>query len=406
MRLLVVDESESVRAVLRAHATAWGIEALEASTAAQALETLSEASRGGAAFDTAILAAELGEMGGKEVAARIKADQRLRSTRLVFLQVLGQAEQPRQLARYGFDAWISKPVSSSKLLTALVHVSADADQLLQSAEGPSITGTREGGARFRSRVLVVEDNVVNQKVASLMLRRLGCTVLMASDGEEALSILSRGDIDLVLMDCQMPVMNGFQATREIRLLRDEVLSSVPIVAMTANAMPGDRERCLEAGMNDYLSKPVQSKDLARMVERWTREAEAAAPRPLTTETDMRDDGDDRVLDPEMIDALRALGGEDDPGLFKELVELFLQDTPQRIGEIVAALESDDAQRLERAAHALKSSSANLGAMALSELCRELEAAGKHADLARAQTLVERSREEYRRVEQALGKEIA
>jgi CheY-like chemotaxis protein/HPt (histidine-containing phosphotransfer) domain-containing protein len=252
----------------------------------------------------------------------------------------------------------------------------------------------------KQTVLLVEDNVVNQKVTALTLRRLGFDVVCANDGRAALQAASERRFAAILMDCQMPVMDGFEATEKIRELPN---GHIPIIAMTAAAMSKDRERCLEAGMNDYLSKPVQKVELERMLEKWipTSPLPSRSERAGAKELSM---SDDRVLDPSVIAALRELGGADDPGLFVELVHMFLEDTPERLKSLGEALAKNDPTGLERAAHALKSSSANLGALGLSGLFKDIEAAGREKDLARAASLVARTEPEFQRVESALRSE--
>lgn len=231
---------------------------------------------------------------------------------------------------------------------------------------------------------------------------LGCQVGVATDGLKAVEAARDGAYDLVLMDCQMPVMSGFEATQAIRCLTDESRCDVPIVAMTANAMSGDRERCLVAGMNDYLSKPVQKDALARMIERWIR----ATNLDCFPEGNPMNNDTEKVLDPEVLQSLRELSGEDEPSLFAELVQIFLDDTPTRMGDLEQAFQSADSDALHQAAHALKSSAANLGALGLSELFRELELIGRQSDISRAESLIQDVRSEYARVQSALEAEIS
>lgn len=397
-RVLIVDDSEVRIDVIRRTLEGWGMQVQVATDLVTTLSCLRTAQRNGAPINLAIVDLDVNEGLGREVANRIKTDQTLRTTQLVAMNVLGRTVRPGSLARSGFDAWLSKPISPIRLRAALVHLIAE--QSDQSLIPQEVIEELEAEEIILDDtvldVLLVEDNVVNQRVASFLLQREGCRVDVASDGEQALEAFSQGAYDVIFMDCQMPVMNGFQATRAIRKKKEG--QAVPIIAMTAQAMPGDRERCLAEGMNDYLCKPVQSDELKRVLAEWGGFDRVDAADQALTNTMMKDD---EVLDSDVIDSLRELGGEDDPELLAELVGLFLSDTPKRIDELLTAVASDDLQGMERAAHALKSSAANLGAMNFSELFRSIESAGRSEDMETARPLVARCQGEFQSVEAAL-----
>ena len=397
-RALVVESSQVAREIVEEHLTSWGMEVRSAASGSAALEILREARQAGIEFQLAVLDRFPSDIDGKELAARIKNELGLASIRLVMTAPPGRGEKPSALVRAGFDAWITKPVSDKKLLNAIQHVA----EPMSVPPGPVVESAGSAQRRAEKQVvLLVEDNLVNQKVTALCLRRLGFEVETASNGKAAVEAVQKRRFSAILMDCQMPILNGFDATERIRELSN---GDVPIVAMTAAAMSRDRERCLEVGMNDYLSKPVQKAELERMLEKWV----PLAPLARGTETERGlpvMTREDSVLDPNVIASLRELGGEEDPGLFAELVHLFLSDTPERMRQLETALEQSDPTALERSAHALKSSSANLGAMGLSALFRDIETAGREKNLDRAASLVERSSQEFARVKEALRTEM-
>ena len=397
---LVVDSSEVARSVVRIYLESWGMNVIEAGTAHEALSALARAGSEGRSFHFAILDRFPPDLDGKELASRIKNELGNSSVRLVLTAAPGRTEKPSALVRAGFDAWIAKPINERKLRTALLHV---ADDLAVPSRPSRVSVAVPALSSDKRSVLVVEDNLVNQKVTALCLRRLGYEVECASNGRLAIEAASKQRFAVILMDCQMPVMDGFEATRKIRELAH---GDVPILAMTAAAMSKDRERCLAAGMNDYLSKPVLRADLERMLEKWVQPAPLTKPGE-TQEPQVRDPMSEThsVLDRSVVSSLRELGGDDDPGLFFELVHMFLSDTPERMRALSEAFDKGDPTALERAAHALKSSSANLGALGLSALFRDIESAGRERDLVRAEPLVKRTHPEFAKVEAALRSEL-
>ncbi|HEX6886065.1 MAG TPA: response regulator [Planctomycetota bacterium] len=398
-RVLVVDASEAAQYVITAYLGSWGLRVSAVGSAREALEALHAAESASDPFHYAILDRFPPDLDGKELASRVKNEMGAAPIRLVLVTVPGRTDKPSALVRAGVDAWISKPLNERKLLTALLHVS---DEAIDAPPPPLPASRRPVHAGSRPVVLLVEDNLVNQKVTALALRRLGFEAETASDGRAAVEAAAKRRYAAILMDCQMPVLDGFGATRRIRELEH---GDIPIIALTSTANVSELQRCAEAGMSDTLTKPVQRADLQRTLEKWVSTSaptgQAAFSRTGTeTMTDTQP-----VLDREVIATLRELGGEDDPALFVELVNLFLADTPERLQTMHEALEKRDLTAVERAAHALKSSSANLGALGLSHLFREIESAGRERDLDRIASLVGRARPEYERVEAALRSEL-
>lgn len=249
---------------------------------------------------------------------------------------------------------------------------------------------------IKGRALVVEDNMVNQRVIVQMIEKRGYKADVASNGLEALDLLSRTAYDVVLMDCQMPVMDGYEATREIRRLEGSNRHTT-IVAVTANAMVGDREKCMAAGMDDYLSKPVKMEALEAMLNRWCAdetENQAATRGASINEND--------VLDQSALDSLRELQEDEEDDLVKELIEIYIADAPGYIADIFSAIESANAHTMERAAHTLKGSSASLGAHLLAAACLEMEKLGRSGSVEGAHELLARVEREFERARRALG----
>ncbi|MEM7310292.1 MAG: response regulator [Planctomycetota bacterium] len=399
MRLLLIDGSPETCETVLAHAARWSAEADFAHTASTAIRKLKDAEAAGRPFEVALVDSDLPDISGRDLAEVLKEVPEANGLKFVLIRPVGKSDKPTDLVRLGFDAWLSKPVTPTRLRNVLLHVRTAPEGNVQTARAEQADSGQLG-----YRVLLAEDNIVNQKVTKLLLAKLGCEVQIAETGMGALEHVISGDYDIVLMDCHMPEMDGFEATKAIRKLTDPAKREIPIVAMTANAMQGDRERCLEAGMNDYIAKPAPRDELTRVIREW-----ASEPPVQTTSTReeeaMTEPEPSPALDMDVIDSLKELGGEDDPEIFIELVELFLSDTPERISCLQKALEEGDAQALEGAAHALKSSCGNLGAISLSALCREIESCGRNADLDSAESLVSRSEHEFTRVQEALRAQL-
>jgi CheY-like chemotaxis protein len=322
----------------------------------------------------------------------------------------------------GIEVYLTKPVRQSRLLDAIVTIMTAAEEPETTSkksglEDASVSYRSPGGPQTdahkrptRGHVLVAEDNHVNQKVAVSILERLGYRADVAANGLEAIEALSRIRYAAILMDVHMPEMDGYKATTEIKRREEAQARRTPIIAMTANAMQGDRERALEAGMDDYVAKPVTAKELEAVLERWVSPPETSQPdtgAPMTdAEPTIMDGKEDASLDEDVLAALRQLQGAGEPDVFEELIGLYLEDTPTQLAALRSAVEAARADTVETIAHTLKGSSASMGAQNLSAICAELEGVGASGDLPKVTRLLERLEEEFGRVRAALEAELA
>jgi CheY-like chemotaxis protein len=274
LRVLVVDDNATHRDLLERQLAAWGARADAADDGAAALQVLGAAQAAGDPFDLAIVDLRMPGLDGAALGCRIRTDERFRTLPLVLLVALGRLGDARRCAALGFSAYLSKPIRQAELFDALVQARAAAGD--PAATAPLVTrhsdrDTQRPSAmlpRLAGRILLAEDNPVNQQVASGILGKMGLTVRVATTGVEALQTLDVHPCDLVLMDVMMPEMDGLEATRRIRAGEAATGRRIPIIAMTAGAMEQDRERCLEAGMDDYVSKPVNLAELGKTLEKW------------------------------------------------------------------------------------------------------------------------------------------
>ncbi len=276
LRVLVVDDNATNRQILRHQIFAWKMQKGSAAGGHEALKIMRAAVAAGTPYDIALLDMQMPEMDGMMLARAIKDDPTLAPTRLIMLTSLGHRYTKAELQAAGIDAYLVKPVKQSRLFDTLVNVvgGAKAESVLTETSLPPTAPAPAASPQQLIRVLVAEDNQVNQKIAASQLKKLGCTVEVVANGLEALEALPRAKYDLVFMDCQMPEMDGYEATRTIRLREADTAqpcrwrAPARIIAMTANAMQGDREKCLAAGMDDYISKPMRLAELQAVLERW------------------------------------------------------------------------------------------------------------------------------------------
>ncbi|MBC7838302.1 MAG: response regulator [Nitrospiraceae bacterium] len=392
-RVLILDDNESNRVILHHLVTGWGMVADQAQDAGSAIALLEQQAEKGLSYDVAIVDMLMPGKDGLQFAKEMKAHPVGSLVRLVILTSLiqrGHAELARQA---GFVAYLTKPVRHDQLsncLRTVLGVSGLVNErkpAMDTVPAPALI-TRHTLAELESapRILVAEDNLINQKLTVRILEKLGYQSDVVENGQEALAALARGSYALVLMDCQMPIVDGFEATKRLRQREAAEQGSaapdshetphIPIVALTANAMRGDRERCLAAGMDDYLTKPIRKDDLKGVLERWI----PPSVHPQVTypsDAERCENGTDTETQPVIFDVaatLRNIGG--DRALLEDLVELFLERYETMLERIRTALASKDQSAVEQAAHALKGTANNLSASEVVLSAGQLEALGR------------------------------
>jgi two-component system, sensor histidine kinase and response regulator len=374
-RVLVVDDNATNREILHHQLTRWDLRSGSAADGEAALAALRGAAAAGDPFHLALLDMQMPNVDGLALARRIKSEPAIAATRLILLTSLGTPLDPAALAEAGVAACLNKPARQSRLLDCLLDVigPAAAPSAPAVADQPPFVSP----SPLRARVLLAEDHSVNQMVALGLLHKLGVTADLAVNGAEVIEAVERAAYDIILMDCHMPEMDGYEATRRIRARERELACPRPvhIIAMTANAMAGDREKCLAAGMNDYLAKPVKFEEFAAVLARWQAGAGelAGSPRPLPDErTPARPPGLEAEVDPAALRRLRELAAATDPALFDKVVAAFLQDAAARLTALRQAVAAGDLAGLRAEAHSLKGAALNVGARAMAGLCLKLE----------------------------------
>jgi CheY-like chemotaxis protein/HPt (histidine-containing phosphotransfer) domain-containing protein/class 3 adenylate cyclase len=403
-RVLIVDDNETNLRILHLQLQSWGIETVEAVSGEDALIKLQQPENH---FQLAILDMQMPVMDGMSLAREIRKSHSKDSLPLIMLTSLGR--QQNEINSGLFSVYLTKPVKASQLFDSI------ADVFVQHPEKPKKTTTPHPelmlAENYPLRILLVEDNVTNQKVALLLLKRMGYDADIASNGLEAIECLERQTYDAVLMDVQMPIMDGFEATRQIRLRWTDPNNRPYVIAMTAHALRGYREQCIEAGMDDYVTKPIHPEELAAALTRCPRNdvsmlkhAKAmgisSLATPITPETPEPSSAASSQstsnntpttsslseTKQKVLDAVQALVG-DDTEIMQELLQTYLDSSQVLIENLQSALTEQDPEKLEHAAHSLKSSSASLGAEVLSQMAKQLEQQGRAKDMQQAESRV-------------------
>ncbi len=365
--VLIVDDNATNRRILEEVLSNWHMRPVAVISGAVALAALEESLHADQPFAVVLLDGHMPDMDGFSVADRISHDRRYAGIKLVMLTSAGQPEDVARCRKLGISAHLTKPIKQSELFDVIV--TAIGQPVVESPRA-SHRGKKAQPAQRTLQVLIAEDNQVNQLVATRIFQKLGHQVTVVSNGREALSAAQAGMFDLIAMDVQMPEMNGLDAASAIRSWEKSAGRHIPIMAMTAHAMKGDRERCLAAGMDGYTSKPIRIAEIERAIAQLI-----SPPKPAKgpiSEGSHRDD---------VIDYAALLAGVDgDRRVLREIVRLFLADCPQRLSEITEAIRRGDAGALGRAAHTLKGSLGNFAAHKAFAACRRLENMGRGGDL--------------------------
>ncbi len=399
-RILIVDDNATNQRVLSAQLVHAGYSVTTVSSGIAALDELQNATAMDHPFDMVITDFQMPDMDGAMLGERIIEMRELANTRLVMLTSLDRHGDTPRLAALGFAAYLTKPVRVRELIDAVARVMSGSPRQWQMETQPMITLnmlTQPQAQRgFAGHVLLVEDNFVNQKVAVRFLERLGCTVEVASNGAEGVAACQQGQFDIVLMDLQMPVMDGMTATRKIR--ESETSSHMPIIALTANAMTGDRELCEGAGMDGYLTKPIDVERLRNILAKFGLEkADAAIAGGVAADLPDRPQGSTAPVDLREFQSVT----QGDQSFAQELVAAFVASGERQLAEMAAAVAQNDRAALAKAAHQFKGACANIHAQALKSLAERMEIDSATADAGSLDHGNALLRREFERVKQFL-----
>ncbi len=409
LRLCCVDDNGTSRYLLSKFAAEWGIECVTASTPAEGLAVLQDSLTSGNPFDMCLIDGQMPGMDGVAFARIIKSDPQHANIKLMLMTSIGQRGDDVRAQNADFEASINKPIRKDQLFARLTILMGKSFEGIEAFPLLTRKSHKENEPNKNGKILVVDDHRVNQELAVLMLKQLGYRADVVANGLEAIEAVIRQPYDLVLMDCQMPEMDGYDATRAIRARerqgeyhhwsgeQQQPVVHLPIIAMTANAMQGDRDKCLSSGMDDYVAKPIQVKQLAETLVRWmpqecpeeienldeservTQESENENEMKLSYLTDReheRHDGSNTLrplssalIDEAVLAELRHLGGED---FLARMLQQFVEDATICVTQVELAVEQDDPAALSKAAHGLKGICQNIGAHRLADIAKNLE----------------------------------
>ncbi len=412
VRILIVDDNVSNREILRIRLKSWGARPEEAPDAFNALKILKTAKKENNPFQLCIIDMQMPEMDGETLGKIIATDKELSNTILVMLTSIGIRGDVRKYEEIGFSAYLTKPIRHRELFDVLTTLLS-----LHKKQGvgdkktffsPSIITRhrirelQKGYKKFNAEVLLVEDNLTNQQVAGGMLDKLGIRPDIVNNGKEAIELLSEKKYDLVLMDVQMPEIDGLQATQIIRDRSSSVRQhDIPIIAMTAHAFEEDRNRCIEVGMNDYISKPILLEKLVSMLEKWIPDRLQTEEKPFAistkpgVETKIQETHFDKSISFDYDSFIKRV--MDDKELAKIILDSFIKDIPEQIELLKNYIHENRIVEAERQAHSIKGASANIGGEQLREIALQIEKCCKEKKIAEIPRLIAQIDEEFKKL---------
>jgi len=388
VRVLIIDHSSVNRKVLMEQVTSWGMRADAVGSSKDAIQHLRNAHDNEEPYQIALIDDQMPGVGGESLARLLTSESYIRAeTLLVLLTSLGQRGDAQRMSELGFSAYLTRPIRQSELMDVLAtiwsaHLSGEEMGLVTRhtvAESRETTRPAEAELQYAlgARVLVAEDNPVNQQVALEILRSFDCIITVANDGMEAMECMKNGQFDIVFMDCQMPRMDGYTATAEIRKWQEPNLHT-PIIAMTAHAMKGDRERCLAAGMDDYISKPIDPAAILRVLRRWLPEDLSGKTKTEPKEPASKPTPAEELQEPAPVlslhQALWVTGGK--VPMFRRIATVLLQHMPNRVEELKLAVEQKNLEEITRIAHSITGASASVGGERLRQAALRMEMQGR------------------------------
>jgi two-component system, sensor histidine kinase and response regulator len=402
LRVLVVDDNRTSRRFLHEQVIGWKMRNGKAISGPDALTCLRRAAREGDSYPLAIIDLDMPNMDGLALAREIKADPEIAETRLILLAGFGKRLNSTELRVAGFADWCVKPVRQSALFNCLTNA-------VLSGPVPSqlpTESTLHCPLRQNARVLVAEDNAINRQVALGQLKHLGYAADSVSNGRAALEALEHTAYDIILMDCQMPEMDGYEATRRIRARQGTALPPY-IIAVTAHAMQGASEKCFAAGMDDYVSKPIVLETFAAALDRGLSAGLKTIPlnsKRAAGESPNIQKETAKALCKETLERLKELGSEMGPLFFPQLLETFVHDTVNRLAALQSAIASGETKTLAQEAHTLKGGSLTIGAHAMADICQQLEGLGMAQSVEGAKGHLAKLQDEFKRVKNEIDKE--
>jgi len=375
MPVLIIDDNYTNRVLLQEMVASWGLVPTTSADGKEALAMTNRAFDSGNPYRLVLLDMQMPELDGFDIAGMMKSTPSGEEMKIIMLSSVGQRGDPVRCRKAGISGYLSKPVKQSDLLDAIMMTM---DRHFEEKK-TVITRHTVHEARERLNILLAEDNLVNQILAVKLLETRGHQVTLVSNGREAVEAFKKDSFDLILMDIQMPEMDGFEATGKIRALEQQAASNrqpatgnIPIIAMTAHAMKGDREKCFEAGMDDYVSKPINPEALFNAINKVIRESRMEKEEKHTPSTGVCDPFSPRTFD--LPKAMETVLGKKD--LFQEIADLFLRKLPDDMAKIRDGVAENDAGVLEHASHSLKGAVGNFGAVEAFEAAYRLEKLGR------------------------------